>query len=333
MVGVSQATVSYVLNSKANARISEATRRRVLEAAAQLRYRPNAIAVAMARGRSQTIGIYQTHVSESPLSGMWAAEVTRGIARELRDLGYHMLVYNYRDLNEVDPITFLDGRTDGLVILAPHTGDTVPSQLAHLGFPVAIIAGWPVDGEKAVCVDTDNLAGARMATAYLANLGHTHICHLAGPADVPNAQDRLRGFEEAMEEHGLGDYMHVVQGGFSQEAGYAAAMAALHLRPRPTALLAANDIAALGALKACAELGLDVPGDVSVMGFDDAPICTLTQPALTTMRQPTAALGAEAARLVVAMRRGEPGIPRVKLLPPELIPRASTASPNNQQGG
>lgn len=333
MVGVSQATVSYVLNGKTAARISEATRRRVLEAAAQLRYRPNAIAVAMARGQSRTIGIYQTHVSESPLSGMWAAQVTRGIADALRDLGYHMLVYNYREPNEVDPVTFLDGRTDGLVILAPHTGDAVPSQLAQLGFPVAIIAGWPVEGEKAVCVDTDNLAGARMATAYLVNLGHTRICHLAGPMDVPNAQDRLRGFQEAMEEHGLGDHMHVVQGGFSEAAGYAAAMAALHLRPRPTALLAANDIAALGALKACAELNLHVPEDVSVMGFDDAPICTLTRPALTTMRQPAAALGAEAARLVVAMHREEPAIPRVLLLPPELIPRASTASPNKQRGG
>ncbi|MGC8666937.1 MAG: LacI family DNA-binding transcriptional regulator [Chthonomonadales bacterium] len=333
MVGVSQATVSYVLNGKAEARISEATRRRVLEAAAQLRYRPNALAVAMARGQSRTIGIYQTHVSESPLSGMWAAQVTRGIANALRDLGYHMLVYNYREPNEVDPVTFLDGRTDGLVILAPHAEDAVPCQLAQLGFPIAIIAGWPVDGEKAVCVDTDNVAGTRMATAYLTNLGHTRICHLAGPPDVPNAQDRLRGFQEAMEEHGLGDQMHIVQGGFSEAAGYAAAMTALHLRPRPTAILAANDIAALGTLKACAELGLRVPQDVSVMGFDDAPICTLTRPTLTTMRQPAAALGAEAARLVIAVGCGEPAVPRVKLLPPELIPRGSTASPNSQQGG
>src|ERR1051325_2304322 len=134
MVGVSQATVSYVLNSKRDARVSPKTRQRVLDAAAALKYRPNAIARAMASGRSQTIGVYQPHVVESALSGMWSTGVTRGIGEALNDLGQHLLLYGYRRTDEPPPSSFMDGRVDGLIILAPHTGDDLPLRLAELNF-------------------------------------------------------------------------------------------------------------------------------------------------------------------------------------------------------
>src|SRR5258708_461206 len=155
LVGVSQATVSYVLNAKRNARVSPETRKRVLDAAASLHYRPNAIARAMASGRSRTIGVYQPHVVESALAGMWSTGVTRGIGEALNDLGQHLLLYGYRRTDEPPPSSFMDGRVDGLIILAPHTGDDLPLRLAELSFPIVIIggAGPPAPGVSAGRLD------------------------------------------------------------------------------------------------------------------------------------------------------------------------------------
>src|ERR1051325_8441287 len=141
MVGVSQATVSYVLNSKRDARVSPKTRQRVLDAAAALKYRPNAIARAMASGRSRTIGVYQPHVVESALSGMWSTQVTRGIGEALTQRNHHLLLFGYRESDDPPPASFTDGRVDGLIILAPHENDELPVRLAEMDFPLVIVGG------------------------------------------------------------------------------------------------------------------------------------------------------------------------------------------------
>jgi DNA-binding LacI/PurR family transcriptional regulator len=327
-VGVSQATVSYVLNARPDARVSPETRRRVLEAAAELRYRPNAIARAMASGRSRTIGVYQPHAGETPLSGMWTASVMLGISEALHARHLHLLLYGYRESEEPPPETFLDGRVDGLIIIAPHTDDALPGHMAGRDFPTAIVGAGGFDGARTVSVDADNAAGARLAVQHLLSLGHTRIVHLAGPDSVPNALDRRAGYEQAMRARGLPvESDGIVPGGFDMESGEKAARAALCRAPRPTALFVANDIAALGALRACAELGLRVPEDVSVVGYDDAPVCELTRPPLTTMRQPAREMGRAAAEMLLALLDGAPPAETRRLFAAELVVRESCAAP------
>jgi len=323
-VGVSQATVSYVLNAKPNARVSSETRSRILEAAAELNYRPNAIARAMASGRSCTIGVYQPHAPGTPLSGMWTMEVMRGIGEALHARQFHLLLYGYREAEDPPPGAFLDGRVDGLVVLAPHVDDTLPCELARAGFPLAIVGGRGFEGPRCVVVDVDNTTGARRAVEHLIHLGHTRIAHLKGPQGVPNALDRHLGYEQALREHGLpvrSDY--VVEAGFSERGGYHAAQEVLRLDPRPTALFAANDIAALGALRACVDAGLRVPGDVALLGYDDAPVCEVARPTLSTMRQPALEMGQAAARMLLALLDGEETPEKKRTFTAELIVRES----------
>jgi len=322
MVGVSQATVSYVLNGKPGARVSPATRRRVLEAAAKMHYRPNAIARAMALGRSRTIGVYQPHVSHSPLSGMWNTAVLRGIGEALHQKHFHLLLYGYRQQDEPPPSAFLDGRVEGLIILAPHRDDTLPCELARMGCPTAVIGGGVWEG--AITVDVDNREGGRLATEHLLRLGHTRIAHLIGPEDVPNAIDRRQGYEEALRDAGVPirpEYL--VPTGFDERSGYASAKVVLSLMPRPTALFVANDVAALGVLMACMDLGLRVPKDVAIVSYDDSPICTLARPTLTSVRQPASQLGYLAAESLLALLNDKPPEIRRHILPPELVVRDS----------
>lgn len=323
-VGVSQATVSYVLNAKPNARISPATRQRVLEAAAELHYRPNAIARAMVSGRSKTIGVYQPHAPGAPLSGMWTTLVLRGIGEVLHARQFHLLLYGYREAESPMPGAFLDGRVDGLIVLAPHVEDALPCELARLEFPTAIVGGRGCEGPRCLSVDADNVTGGRRATEHLIGLGHTRIAHLKGPEGVPNAIDRCIGYEQALRARGLPvrpDY--VVESGFSERGGYRAALEALNLSPRPTALFVANDIAALGALKACAERGLHVPDEVALIGYDDAPICEFARPTLSSMRQPALEMGQAAAEMLLALLDGEELLERRRTFPAELIVRES----------
>jgi LacI family repressor for deo operon, udp, cdd, tsx, nupC, and nupG len=324
LVGVSQATVSYVLNAKRNARVGMETRQRVLEAAAALQYRPNAIARAMASGCSRTIGVYQPHVAESALSGMWSTLVTRGIGEALNQREQHLLLFGYRGSDEPPPSSFVDGRVDGLIILAPHREDELPKRLANLNFPTVIVGSYAPEGTNIASVDADNVRGAWNAVEHLINLGHKRIAHLVGPINVPNAVDRWIGYEQAMVAHGLlGTGELTIPSSFQEEGGYRSALEVLARSPSPTALFIANDIAALGALRACADMSLRVPEDVAIVGYDDSPVCVVARPQLTTMRQPAVEMGRAAVELMMSLKEGEPVSERNLLFPAELIIRES----------
>jgi LacI family transcriptional regulator len=324
LVGVSQATVSYVLNDHPGAHVGPTTRQRVLEAAAQLNYRPNAIARAMASGRTRTIGVYQPHVVETPLSGMWPAAVMRGIGEDLWGCEFHLLLYGYDSEEEPSPAVFCDGRVDGLIVLAPHQEDRLPRLLAEARFPLAIIGGYTLDDPNAILVEADNVEGGRKATEHLIRLGHRHIVHLQGPSDVPDAIDRKNGFIQALQAQDLPVPTDcILATGFGVEDGFRATHLALSRTPRPTAFFAANDLAALGALHACAEAGLRVPQDVAVVGYDDVPVCTLARPTLTTLAQPAQEMGRTAAELLRAVVSSEQPLERHCRFTVELIVRES----------
>jgi LacI family transcriptional regulator len=320
--GVSQATVSYVLNAKPGARVSPATRRRIVEVAEKLHYRPNAIARAMASGRSRTVGVYQPHIGHSPLSGMWTTAVMSGIGEALHARHFHLLLYGYRQAENPSPAHFLDGRVDALIILAPHVGDALPARLGRAGLPIAVVGGRQAPESGSMSVDVDNVEGGCRATEHLIRLGHTVIAHLAGPKDVPNAADRRTGYERAMLAHGLPPL--VIQASFSEGDGYAGAREALTRQERPSALFAANDASAIGALQACADLGLCVPQDVAVIGYDDSPMCVVARPPLSSMRQPMAEMGRAAGEMLLDLLHGEPVPQRQRRFIAELVEREST---------
>ncbi len=328
LAGVSQATVSYVLNAKSSTRISPETRRRVLDAADTLSYRPNAIARAMVSGQSKIIGTYQPHEGKSVLAGFWTNSVIRGISEALHIHQFHLLLYGYRESEEPQLSAFMDGRVDGLIVLAPHKSDTLPRLLAQSGFPTAIVSGDGYGDTDAISVDADNVQGAFMATEYLIHLGHTRIALLIGPEGVPNAEDRREGFEAAILKHNIEvPESYRIQSGFSREQGEEAAIEALKLTPRPTALLAPNDIAALGALNACTISGLKVPEDVSIVGFDNVPYCELSRPTLTTVAQPAVEMGRAAAEMMLNLVSEDLSYEQSRTFPLELVIRESTGPP------
>jgi LacI family transcriptional regulator len=260
---------------------------------------------------------------------MWTASVTSGIGKALHAQQFHLLLYMYQEGEEPPPAAFLDGRVDGLIVLAPHTDDILPQQLAQDGLPVIIVGAHGVEGTLTASVDADNLVGASRAVAYLIGLGHTRIAHLQGPDAVPNAIDRRLGYEQTLREHGLPvrpEYL--IEAGFGLEGGQRAAEIALRLEPRPTALFVANDVAALGALRACSEQGVRVPEEVSVVGYDDAPVCELARPSLTTMRQPAREMGLAAAEMLLDMLKdGVPPAEPRRIFPAELVVRDSSGVP------
>jgi len=325
LVGVSQATVSYVLNAKKSARVSLLTRQRIIEAARRLEYRPNAIARAMSMGRSRTIGVYQPHIAHWPLAGQWTMSVLQGIREGLHAHHHHLLLFGYRQTDDPGPRAFMDGRVDGLIILAPHLGDELPRRLAALGFPVAIVGAPGVPGLRSVAVDSDNVEGGRVAVRELAARGCRRIAHISGPANVPNARDRLLGYRQALAELGMPYREELVRGGtFREDLGRTAALELLALKPRPDALFAANDLVALGALQACAEAGVRVPEDVAVLGYDDSPVCDLVRPRLSSIAQPAARMGREAAEMLLSLLEEDLAGGAQRLFPPTFVEREST---------
>ena len=282
--GVSVATVSRVLNGKSVVR--DETRVQVHEAAKALRYVPNVAARSLSIRRSHTIGIVMPDVH-----GEFFSEVIRGIDLAARKAGYHILVSgSHSDVGEMLAVLeAMRGRVDGLLLMAP---DVAPSQLPeHLtaGLPLVLLNATDSTHDG---MTIDNFGGARSMMQHLVALGHRRIAFICGPGRNVDARERLRGYRHTMRE--LGAETQETPGHFTEESGHAAAVRILAGGPRPTAIFAANDAMAVGALAALAEAGVVVPDEIAVTGFDDIPIARYVAPPLTTIRVDIAELGSRA---------------------------------------
>lgn len=314
LAGVSHQTVSRVLNDHPSLR--DATREKVLQAMRELNYRPNAAARALSSSRSRMIGILSTSSGEyGPASSVAAVETAA------RGRGYSVTIANAdgldpQSVNEaVNHLANLSA--EGLVVVAPQTRVLAALSALSIGIPFVTLqsTGTNSSGEG----QRDQVVGARLATAHLVGLGHRRIGHIAGPGEWLDASQRLSGFREELAGHGL-DASSVSAGDWSAASGHRAALDLID--GGATALFVGNDQMALGALSAAAGLGLSVPGDLSVVGFDDVPEAAFYSPPLTTVRQDLD----EAGRRAVAMLLGESdATPSVH---PQLIVRASTARPH-----
>jgi len=319
--GVSQKTVSRVFNNEPY--VSPELRRRVLEAAEQLGYRPNNAARVLASGRTRSIGVI------TPGTALYGpASLLVGIERAIRRTGYALHVVNTA---EGDPAgvasaveSLLKQGVDGIVISEPvdDGGDPVQVEVPVLvlGAPPAFLA------PHVVRTGVDAEALARAATEHLLDLGHQTVHHLAGPPRWYAARDRLAGWEAALAARGLSS-PPAVGGDWSAASGYAAGRE-LAADPRVTAVFAANDDMAIGLIRALTEAGRRVPGDVSVVGYDDIPVAAYMTPPLTTMRQPFDAVAQEGLELLLyAIEKPQADPPAAVQQPVELVIRASTAPP------
>ena len=316
--GVSVATVSRVFN--ASGPVGEATREQVLQTAGRLRYVPNGTARSLTTSTTETVGVLLPN-----LYGDFYSELIRGAESAARAARYHVLLTSVHDGPDefVAALRTLAGRVDGLVVMSPDLGaDTLRKNLPA-GLP-AVVLGAAVDGHAAV--EIDNAAGAAAMTGHLVGLGHRRIAHLAGPEGNADAEARRAGYLAALAEAGLdADPALVLGGAFTEASGYAAVGPFLALADRPTALFAANDAMAIGALRALREAGLDVPADVALAGFDDVPVARYVTPALTSVHVPIDEMGARAVGAVLAAVRQSDGRGSVTL-PTRLVVRESCGS-------
>jgi LacI family transcriptional regulator len=313
---VSTVTVSNVLNQRPN--VSQETRVRVMEAVQRTGYTANLAARGLAGGRTNILGVVVPD-----LSTQYLGEIVRGVSAEVRSAGMEMLISTALNTkSERTQLELLHNITDGLILILPHTDDDEIQSLEQEGVPIVMVdhRGSTI---KLPAVDVDNYTGSRQATEYLLGLNHSRIGFIAGLYAASSA--RLRGYKEALLNAGVPfDKTLVVQGNFLQPSGFAAMTKLLELSKPPTAIFAANDLTAFGAMEAIKEHGLRVPDDISVVGFDDIPMASQVYPPLTTVRQPLAEMGVAAVRMMIAKLRGvEPPSKRITL-PTELVVRATT---------
>lgn len=314
LAGVSHITVSRVLNDYPS--IRPETRERVLAAIAELGYRRNLAARALVTSRTRAIGVLSPEVAQhGPASSVLAVE------RAARDHGYHPLVTAAAVEHDatVAALGFLlDQAVEALVVIAPH--ETVLAAIRDLDIRVPLVTLQAPDRPGGIGVD--QAAGARLATEHLLTLGHTRIQHLAGPDGYLEAGARRAGFLAAMADAGVAPGEELA-GDWSAASGFAAADA---LAPQTTAVVAANDQMAIGLIAALADAGRPVPGDVSVVGFDDVPEAAFVRPALTTVHQDFELVGRRAVESLLSQLAPDGGSV-ASVIEPDLVVRASTDAP------
>jgi DNA-binding LacI/PurR family transcriptional regulator len=336
LAAVSRTTVSYVLNnSDSGIAISEATRQRVLDAARDLGYHPNAAARSLRRQRAGVVGLVTYDTSDRMGSNAFMWLVMDGVLSELGRTDMRLIVEAAND-GRPDPCVSLvrEGHVDGLIVTGARPANTELRVLHAEGTPIVL---WGrLSGSDLPYVDIDNVAAARSAVEHLLDLGHTRIGCItnAPPLTDTAAADRLEGFRSALESRGLRfDESMVRSGDFDERSGLAAMTSLLERTERPTAVFVASDEVALGALKAAKTAGVAVPGDLAIVGFDDLPIATFVEPTLTTVRVPAREIGRVAARALTDALSDLTSLQEPsQVLRTELIVRDSSGPHQNMPG-
>jgi LacI family transcriptional regulator, xylobiose transport system transcriptional regulator len=319
--GVSVPTVSRVLNARSD--VSAATRTRVEAAISRHGYRR--------RGASASPPAPVVDVVFPELDGAWAVEVMRGVTRIAREEG--LMVNLAESATRTAPgqgwvDAVLARRPAGVILVVFDLTDEQHAQLTSRGIPFVVMdpAGEPAEGVPAI--GSANWNGGMAAARHLLQLGHRRIGVIAGPPELLCSRARLDGYRAAMDMAGIAIEPALVRSGdFHVEGGREAGLALLRLPEPPTAVFAGSDLQALGLYEAARELGVRIPDELSVVGYDDLPVARWVGPPLTTIHQPLAEMAEMAARMVIAMSRGAAPVTRRLDLATSLVVRQSTAPP------
>ncbi|SEF77277.1 LacI family transcriptional regulator [Nonomuraea solani] len=322
--GVHTATASRALNPKTRQQISAETARRVMRAAQALGYQPNSAARSLKTSRSGTVGLVIPDLT-NPLF----PPIVRGVESVLEAGGYNVWIVNTDNDEEREraQIESLRSRqVEGLIVATARLDHPLLRRLHERGVTMVLI-NRQVEHARIPAVTGDDATGVAAAVHHLAELGHVRIAHLSGPLTTSTGRVRARAFRHAARDHGLPGDLVVECAHWSEADGAAAMRELLGRSPDLTAVVAGNDLIALGCYDVFAERGLSCPGDVSVIGFNDMPFLDKLRPPLTTVAVPHHELGAEAARMLLDCI-GQPDRPaRSLLLPVSLVVRGSTAPP------
>lgn len=319
---VHPSTVSRVING--NPRISEKTKNKVLLIIKKLGYTPNAIARGLKTKRTHTLGMLIPDITNP-----FFAEIARGVEDAANKNSFNVILCNTDDKLKKER-TYLDilkeKRVDGLILGTAHTKDDSILELEKNNFPYILVSRNIEELDKN-CIIIDDVVGGIMATEYLIRLGHQRIAHISGPLKVRAAIDRVDGYKNALKKYQI-EYKEelIEEGDFRIKGGYQAMKKFLDLSKPPTAIFAANDLLALGAMQAIQKKKFHIPEDFSIIGFDDIRVASFVYPPLTTIRQPMLEMGILAVKMLLKIiEEGEFNQRRI-ILQPKLIIRESCKS-------
>jgi len=319
--GVSIATVSKVING--TGRISDKTRKHVTDIMQQLKYQPSMVASALTGKRTYTVGL-----TLPDLANPFFAEIARAVEDRGHEYGFNVFICSTDNdqEREIKYFTLLtQKRVDGVIVATRTEKDLFLKKLFQQHIPIAIITG----EMPALAVDTvmvDDYLGGYQAGKHLIELGHRRIAVLAEDAGALSNRERIRGCHQALAAAGIQPDEQLVEvGGFTVGGGKEATSRLLELAEPPTAIFACNDLLAIGAIQAARERGMQLPQQLSVVGFDNTILATIIDPPLTTIAQPIQEIGRQAMDLLVQEIKGEKSAKQRVVLMPELVVRGSTA--------
>ncbi len=320
--GVSRSTASRVVNDDPN--VNESVRKRVQDVIISTGYHPHAAARSLASQRSWMIGLVLPRSVSSFFTDPYFPRLTQGVAQACNQQNYTLgffLVDTKEDENRIFPRISRKGLLDGIVLQTPQMGDTLIDQLVESEIPV-VVAGRPFNTNGVSYIDVDNVTSAYLAVRHLIRLGYTRIGTITGRMNGTTGLDRKAGYQKAIHEHGWEvDENLIAEGDFTEESGYFALQQLLPAHP--DAIFAASDSMAIGAIRAARESGLNVPGNIAFVGFDDLPAASQPEIKLTTMRQPIVQFGMKAVETLIDLIENGIKPSRRILMETELVIRES----------
>ncbi|PKO03426.1 MAG: LacI family transcriptional regulator [Chloroflexi bacterium HGW-Chloroflexi-5] len=329
LAGVSRTTVSFVLNNYPDSNISENTRQRVIEAARQLNYHPNASGRKLASGKSKMIGLVRLQSIEQVFNDAFLLQVFVGIEQAASKWGFHVLL-KHLDHEKTDGYSQLitENHVDGIILSGPLQNDPELIQLHKEGVPIILLG--QMANTNIPFVDVNAEFGSKIAVDHLISCGHKRIAMITNAKmEYSSAQQRKSGYLKAIKNAKIKvDESLIKEGDFTPASGYEAMKDLLSLPPYPTAVFVASDVVAIGAIQAIKQAGLRIPQDIEIIGFDDVPMAEFYDPPLSTVRLPAFDLGRVAGDQLIKMILGnDTDLPGV-LLETELILRESTSERN-----
>jgi len=329
MAKVHPSTVSRVLNPETRSMVSAAVADRVSRIAAEMGYARSTLAYGLRTGRTHTIGVVIPDLT-NPLF----PPIIRQIERTLADQGYIAILAD-SDNNQKNETTIVQSlmsrNVDGLILATAHRLDSVVSTIVEDGVPLVLV-NRTIDTHSVTAVINDDEHGIELAVSHLVGLGHKSIAYLGGPQDTSTGHDRFLAFKKLMRDGTFESHDDLILNckAFTEVEGHKGFLSILETKRKFTAVIAANDLLALGCYDAMTELGLSCPEDISVTGFNDMPFMNRLSPPLTSLRIPHDEIGNQAARLLLErILNPESQVRTVNLLP-ELFIRKSTASPKSE---
>ncbi len=323
LAGVDVSTASRVLNG-ASFRVRENTRQKVLAAARQLGYQPNALARSLRVGKTNMFALIIPDITNP-----FFAELSKGAEDATASYGYSLIICNTEDRPEPEEEyirALRERQIDGFLVATAHNGGTSARKLIEANYPLVLV-NRRMRGVRTGYVVADDASGAKDAVNYLIQLGHRRIAHISGYLHADTARRRLDAYVSTMTSHGLAQETRdlTVESDFTFKGGQDAMTALLELPERPTAVFVANDVMALGAMTITQARGIRVPDDISIVGFNDIALAQYSYPRLTTVRTPSYEMGALAAQMLLKRVKGEDANPPGIVMRSELVIRDSTA--------